>query len=116
MATFAYEPSADRRSRFRPLPAGNSVMLFFAAFAILWAVMRACHQSITITVLAEGYNGYVRVRTIGGQALQIPSLASRRFRNAVFRRLCHSLGGDESLPPVNHHGRSHDVAVICSAG
>src|ERR1035441_5822611 len=48
MATFAYEPSADRRSRFRPLPPGDSVMLFFAAFAILWAVMRACHQSITM--------------------------------------------------------------------
>ena len=48
MATFAYEPSADRRSGFRPSNAGDSVMLFFAVFAILWAVMRACHQSITM--------------------------------------------------------------------
>ena len=66
--------------------------------------------------LRSAYNGNVRVRTIGRQELQIPSLDFRRLRNAVFRRLCHSLGGDESLPPVNNHGRSYDVAVICSAG
>src|SRR5437660_3036725 len=48
MATFAYEPSAVRRSRIRPLRSDDYVMLLFAVFVILWAVMRACHQSITM--------------------------------------------------------------------
>lgn len=48
MATLAHQPSADGRSRFRPLTSGDYVMLFFAVFAILWAVTRACHQSITM--------------------------------------------------------------------
>ncbi len=48
MATSAYEPSADRRSGFRSLTSDDYVLLLFAVFAILWAVMRACHQSITM--------------------------------------------------------------------
>src|SRR5215471_7466052 len=48
MATAAYEPSLENRTRFRPLTADDYVMLFVAVFAVLWAVMRACHQSITM--------------------------------------------------------------------
>ena len=48
MATAAYEPSLESRSRFRPLTSGDYLMLFVAVFAVLWAVMRACHQSITM--------------------------------------------------------------------
>uniref|UniRef100_Q01UP6 Glycosyltransferase RgtA/B/C/D-like domain-containing protein n=1 Tax=Solibacter usitatus (strain Ellin6076) TaxID=234267 RepID=Q01UP6_SOLUE len=46
MATSAYEPSPG--SRFPPLTAVDSVMLSIAVVTILWAVMRACHQSITM--------------------------------------------------------------------
>jgi len=43
-----WDASVNRRTRFGTLSSGDYITLSLGALAIVWAVMRACHQSITM--------------------------------------------------------------------
>src|ERR1017187_1067764 len=109
MATFAYEPSANRRSRFRPLPPGDSVMLLFAAFAILWAVMRACHQSITMDE-AMTWRSYVAPADPNHWTAH----SNNHVLNSILMRLAIAAFGLSELSvrlPESRNGQAHQNRV-----